>query len=133
MRRLLYGAMLGSLICVLLGGTAQADKPTSYYLTVNKNTDTTDAVTDATLWDPDAGYRFILQGCAVSADAAQTVQFEVSDVDVIPPLYLAANGNAQVGIGDAPIYVSAVDAILTYTTTTSANTTVVCWGWQDII
>jgi len=101
------------------------------YTPVMKNNNTTDAQTDTTLWDPATDYRFVLQGCAVSADATETVQFEVSDVDVIPPIYLAANTSVLVGGGSAPIYVGAIDAILTYTTTTSANTSVACWGWED--
>ena len=103
------------------------------YLPVTKNENTTDAQTDTTLWDPDAEFRFVLQGCFVSADATQTVEFEVSDVDVIPPVYLAANTSVLIGGGSAPIALGAVDAILKYTTTTSANTTVLCWGWQDQI
>ena len=108
-----------------------ADKSTSHYTTINENENTTDAQTDTTLWTPASGFRFILQGCFVSADATQTVEFEVSDVDVIPPIYVAANTSALIGGSHGSIYTSAADAVLKYSTTTSANTSVTCWGYED--
>src|SRR3990167_6073218 len=117
-------------LVVLVAAPAGAFEPHRSYTTVTKNANTTDAQTDATLWDPAAGKSVALQGCAVSTDATETIQVEVSDVDVIPPIYLAANTGMVVTGGYAPIYMGAVDAILTYTTTTSANTSIVCWGYE---
>jgi hypothetical protein len=101
------------------------------YTPVNKNGNTTDAQTDTTLWDPAADFRVVLQGCVVSADATQTIQLEVSNADVFPDIYLAANTSVLIGGGSAPIYLGAVDGVLAYTTSTSANTSIVCWGWED--
>jgi len=118
-------------VCLFaVAGLVEAFEPHRSYTTVTKNGNTTDAQTDTTLWDPAAGKSVALQGCAVSADATETIQVEVSDVDVIPPIYLAANTGMVVTGGYAPIYMGAVDAILTYTTTTSANTSIVCWGYE---
>lgn len=124
--------VLGLLALALTAPSAWATKPTLDYTTSTKNGNTTDAQTDTTLWDPAANYRVVLQGCVASADATQTLEIEVSDVDVLPPIYLAANTSITIAGGFAPIYVGAVDGVLAYTTTTSANTTITCWGWEDI-
>ena len=128
MHRWRWGLVLGLLLIGM--APAWADRATDWYSTETKNNNTTDAQTDTTLWDPAAGKRFVILGIFVSADATETVQFEVSDVDVIPPIYVGANGSVSIPGGDGPIYMSAKDAVLTYTTTTSANTTVVVWGYE---
>lgn len=88
--------------------------------------------TDSTLWSPDAGNRFLLMGCMFSASNAGTVELEVSDVDVIPPITMASGGTFAVGFGGFPIYESATDAILTYSTSASAGTIrIMCSGWEQ--
>lgn len=116
-------------------GTASADLlPTQAYTTMTKIDTSTTAQSATTLWTPTTGYRFVLQGCLVSSQRALKVRFQVSSVDVIPPIYLESYGSQMVGGTYAPIYTSAVDAVLTYTTTTESTSygsvSVSCWGYE---
>ena len=107
------------------------------YDTVTKTATVTTGATDTALWTPATGYRFVVQGCEFSSTVAALVELEVSDVDVIPPQYADSYGKWQVGGGEAPIYQSAIDAVLRYTVTFSAYTpapdtrvSIVCWGYE---
>lgn len=119
-----------TLLGVLLGTPAWADRPTDWYTPVTKSDNTTDAQTDKALWTPASGARSVVDGCTVSADATQTIELEVSNADVFPAIYLAANSSVSIGYGSSPLYQSATNGVLAYTTTTSANTTIVCSGYE---
>ena len=125
-----------ALVGLLVAGPAFADRPTTYYTTQTKSATSTSAQTDATLWTPASGKAFVLQGCFVAAETPVRVEFEVSDVDVIPPFVMDSYGTALIGGGENPIYTSAVNAVLTYTTVISGlsatypNTSVMCWGFE---
>src|SRR3990167_10867014 len=122
----LAGSLLLLLGCV---GLAWADAPHHEYDTQTKTATGTGSSTDATLWDPAAGKRFILFGCVIAMDSAGTFELEVSDVDVIPPIKFQSTGRIQVWGGAWPIYVSATDAVLTYTvapTNGSSTWSVMC-------
>jgi hypothetical protein len=100
--------------------------------TIYKTDISTSAQTDTTLWDPAANKRIRLRGCMVSADKAAIVQFEVSNVDVIPPLYLISHGTVSTGPGNPYIWEGLTDEILTYTTTANSpaygSVSVLCFG-----
>ena len=117
-------------------GSAWADRPTDHFTPVTKTATATSAQTDTTLWDPEADFRIVLMGCEISAKFAQTVELEVSNADVVPPMFFESYGIKSVGNGYAPIYQGAVDGILTYSTTAdghsplAAATAIVCWGYE---
>ena len=127
-RRWMRAAVLLGLLAAM--PSAWAFEPHRSYTTTTKTLNTTDAQTDATLWTPASGKAIAIQGCDVSADATQTALLEIGSTAVHQVLYIAANGNAQVGGGYAPFYMTATDDVLTYTTSTSANTSVTCWGYE---
>ena len=127
------GFLLG---LVLLGSPpCWADRSTSDYVTVTKSATVTltSFQTDVTLWTPASGNRIHLQGCIFSANRAMTIELEVSDVDVIPPIQMPSGGVVTVGGADAPIYVGAVDGVLAYTiSVNSGSASSLCWGWEGI-
>lgn len=109
--------------------------PTEAYTTITKTDTSTSAQTATTLWTPATGKVFVLQGCVASATNGISVRFQVSGVDVIPPMYLPSYGVSQVGGNYAPIYTSSVaDAVLTYTTVKQGanygSVSVMCWGYE---
>lgn len=113
---------------------ANADLPSHDYTQVSKNANTTDANTDAVLWTPASGKKIVLQGVMFSADATDTIFVEVggATTKIVPVTYLGANNTPTViQNGGRPLWVGAVDETLTYTTTTSANTTIFVWGYEE--
>lgn len=128
-----------SLLLFLFAGPASvsAEKPNFYYTTVTKTATTTTAVTDSTLWDPAANNRFVLQGVLISATNAVQVELEVSDVDVVPPVYVTSTGVVLVGGGENPIYLGAKDAVLTWSTTqvgvspNHGKVSIMAWGYEE--
>ena len=140
MRRTKLWLAAGTACWLLVGGLAAA-QDTLHYETQMKTATSPTAQTDAVLWTPTTGNRFVLQGCGVSAIAPVRVEFEVSDVDVIPPIYLESYGMKLVESGGAPLYVSAQNAVLTYTTATFEtgpgvayrDTSVFCWGYEEAV
>lgn len=88
------------------------------------------AKTDTALWTPTSGNFFVLMGCAFSTKQAGTVELEVSDADVIPPQHFQTAGKASIGFGAYPLYVSAVDAVLTYTTSVAGEFSILCTGYE---
>lgn len=125
-------------LALVLGDVAWAEKPTNLYLTVTKTSVSSGAQTDTTLWDPPADFRFILQGGLVCSDRAASFELEVSNVDVVPPMVVPSDGCVPFGGTEAPIYVGATDAVLTYTTaftgytnTAAGAVSVMVWGWED--
>lgn len=112
---------------------SSADRPTDFYQTTTKKDNQTDAQTDKELWDPATDKRIVIQGIYVSADAAQTIFFEVTTTEVIPTIYLDADATSNDGIscGGAPILILAKDEVLTYTTSTGANTSVIVYGYEE--
>lgn len=129
---------------VLLVGMARgvsAELPSDLYTTQTNTATSTSAQTDTTLWDPAAGKRFILQGVMACTDLPVQVEFEVSDADVVPPMYFESYGCQTVQAGGAAIYMSARDAVLTYTTTALfdyngngigdySRVSVMAWGYE---
>src|SRR3990167_901055 len=114
MRRWGMGLLLLGLVGV--ASTAHADRPSDQFQTITKTATATTAQTDTTLWDPAAGKRIILMGCVISAKFAQTVELEVANVDVVPPIYFDSYGTIPLGTGYGPLWEGEVDAILTYST-----------------
>lgn len=118
-----------------LTGVVEA-QPHHEYTTQTKTATSTTAQTDTTLWTPATGKRFILQGVLVCATMSVRVELEVSDVDVIAPVYLDSYGCRTVDASGAALYMSATDAVLTYTTITTAhspiyaNVSVTAWGYE---
>ena len=107
------------------------------YTTVTKTATVTSDSTDVTLWDPAGGYGFVLQGCDLSSTVAASIELEVSDVDVVPPIYMDSYGSHPIGAGNGPIAMGAQDAILTYTVTFTTYTpvrdtrvSILCWGYE---
>ena len=120
--------LMASVWLTLWTGMAWAEAPHILYETKTKNATSTSTQTDQTLWDPDAGKRFILQGVTICSDAAVQVELEVSDADVVPPVYQESYGCKSIGYGAAPIYMSATDAVLTYTTSSAGHS----GGYRDV-
>lgn len=120
-----------ALLSLYLAAPAFADRPHVDYTTVTKNANTTDANTDAVIWTPASGKRIILMGAAFSADATDTLFMEVSTTTIIPVQYLGANVPDVLSGGGRPIWEGATDQALTYTTTTSANTSIFLWGYEE--
>jgi len=119
---------MGALLCVPM---ASADLlPTQLYTTQTKNATSNTIQSDTAFWTPVSGFKIVLQGCFVAADAAQVIDFEVSDVDVITPIYLPSNGTISIQSGGVPIWVSAVDEVLRFSTATAAVTSITCWGYE---
>lgn len=106
-------------------------RPHLDYLTVLKTDNQAAAQTDKVVWTPASGYRIVLLGVVISTNAANNVELESSDVDVIPPIYLAANGGAVVAVGGRPIWIGAVDATLAYTSSAATNVSVALIGYED--
>ena len=125
--------VLGGLVSLPASGWADT-KVTTLYNPTTKTSTASSAQTDTALWTPASGARAIVQGCIFSADAAQTVLLEVSNVAVLGTISLDADATSTVswGFGAVPVYVGAADGVLTYTTTTTAATTVSCSGWEDV-
>ena len=119
-----------ALLSLWLAVPAFAERPHLDYTTVTKNYNTTDAQTDAAAWTPASGKRIVLMGAVFSADATETIFFEVGSTTVIPVQYLGANVPHSIPGGGRPIWEGAVDEALTYTTTTSANTSVYLIGYE---
>ena len=109
---------------------------TQFYNVVTKTATSTSSQSATTLWTPATGFRFALQGCFLAAEGPVRIRLQVSGTDVIPPVVLETYGTATIGTGDSPIYMSATDAVLTYTTVITGlsasypNTSIVCWGYE---
>lgn len=122
---------------LMLAAPVWADRPSDQFQTITKTATATTAQTDTTLWDPAAGKRIILMGCVISSQFAQTVELEVSDVDVVPPLYFESYGIKTLGTGYGPLWEGALDAILTYSTTSTTHssiapsTAISCSGYES--
>ena len=119
-------------VLVVACAPAWADRPHIDYTTVTKTaTGTGTSTADTALWTPASGTRIVLLGCFFAANNASiTVELEVSDVDVIPPVRFESTGRQSVEGGGAPIYVSARDDILRYTVTGSGSWSIMCWGYE---
>ena len=131
-RRRTAWLMVGMLLaCPAL---AIADRPTDLWDTVTKTATSTSAQTDTALWTPASGKRIALQGCLISSEYATVVEVEVSDVDVVPPIYLTSLGSVLIGGDGTLLYRSAKDAVLTYTTSANApsygRVSIMCWGYE---
>ena len=131
MKKQLAGLVL---MLALLSPPAWALPPHLDYETQTKTATGTAPSTDTTLWTPVTGNKFILQACWVSANNASiTVELEVSDVDVIPPMRFESTGTKVVEMGGAPIYVSTEDAVLTYTVTGTGAYAILCVGYEEAV
>lgn len=122
--------LLGVAALLCMAPLVRADISTQLYDTQTKRATSTTIQSDTALWTPASGFVFVLQGCMIAADAAQVVDFEVSDVDVITPVYLPSNGTVVIQSGGASIYTSAVDAVMNFSTATGAITSITCWGFE---
>ena len=135
MTKRLVGLALG---VALFASPVFAERPHIDYTTLTKTSTATTQQTDAVLWTPATGNKFHLQGCLISADLPVKFELEVSDVDVVPPIYLESNGTVLLGGGENPIYSSIRDAVLTYSTNRIPvsnqfnNVSVLCWGYESV-
>ncbi len=119
-----------SLFLLLVMPVAHADDATYWYQTKNVNDKQSSAQTNTVLWTPTTGSRIILQGCAISSDATQTTKVLLNTTVVIPVQYSGASTGVVITNGGAPIAVGDINEILKYTTTTTANTSIVCVGYE---
>ena len=135
MRKVTWALLAAACGWLLSAGAVEAERPSDLWTTVTKTSTADSTQTDTTLWTATSGKRIALQGCLVSTNRAVAVEFEVSDVDVVPPIYLESYGSVLVGGDQTLLYMSAKDATLTYTTTSHSGTaharvSVVCWGYE---
>jgi len=133
--RTLAGRVVGlALLLACFHSPAWALPPHLDYETQTKTATGAGPSTDTALWTPVTGNRFILQGCVVNANNASiTVELEVSDVDVIPPMQFESTGTQVVEMGGIPLYVSVEDAVLTYTVTGSGAWSILCVGYEEAV
>lgn len=131
-RRIMVG-----LVCLGWLPVAVAQPPNTLYETLTKTATSTTAQTDTALWTPVSGNYFVLMGCLMSAIKPVKIDVEVSDVDVFAPVYLESYGLKLISGGGVPIYVSAKDAVLRYTTSTVDGSSfgqqefsITCWGYE---
>lgn len=112
-----------------------AEPPTRDYTTVTKIATATGGVfEDSTLWDPDSGKRIVLLGVFVSSDVWADIELEVSNVDAVNPIHLESPGSKLIESGGRPIWVSAKDAVLTWSSKTlpiQANVSIMVWGYEE--
>lgn len=125
------GIALSLAVCA---APAFAERPHIDYTTQTKTaTGVGTSTADTALWTPATGNRFHLQGCVVNANNASiTAEFEVSDVDVLPPMRFESTGQRVVEGGGVPLYSSVRDAVLTYTITGSGSWSLMCWGYESV-
>lgn len=129
------GVALLGLALVLGAASASAERP-DIWGTKTKTATATSAQTDTALWTPASGKRVALQGCVISATKAMQVELEVSDVDVVPPIYFDSYGRLTIGGDSTLLYVGDPDAVLTYSTTNSGHSgshgsvSIACWGYE---
>lgn len=95
-----------------------------------KSANYTSAQTDTAIWTPSTGKKIVLVGIVFSTDTAMNIKIEVGTTSVIPPMYMAANGGAVISGGDAPIWVGSADEILTVTSSTTGNHSVLLYGYE---
>lgn len=88
------------------------------------------AQTDTAIWTPATGKKIVLVGVVFSTDTAMNIKIEKGTTSIIPPMYMAANGGAVISGGDAPIWVGAKDEVLTITSSTSGNHSVLLYGYE---
>lgn len=126
-----------ALLLALLWVAVPAEASIQEYKTQTKTATGTATATDATLWTPLTGRRFALQGCHFSSIAAIAIELEVSNTDVVPPIYLDSYGSKSIGGNDKPIHTSDTNDVLTYTVTftghtplTSVSWSILCWGYE---
>ena len=127
MRRLAAVAAVLLFVCT----SVWADRPHIDYTTVTKTVRGSVAATDTAFWTPASGEKIILMGCAVESDTGgQTIEIEISDIDVIPPQRFESSGLRVISGGGAPIYETARDAVLRYTVSSNGNFSIMCWGYE---
>ena len=134
--RFMYWLGVVGVVGLCLLPSASAQQPHRQFTTV-VNTDTASSAQSATtIWTPTSGKMFILQGVMVSAETPVSVRFQVSGTDVIPPIILDSNGTVVVDASGYALFMSATDAVLTYTTTSTAlslthpTISVMTWGYE---
>jgi hypothetical protein len=90
----------------------------------------TTAQTDKAVWTPGSGKRIVLMGALFSTDTAMNIKVEKGDTLVIPPVYLANNGVAQINGGDFPVWTGAADEALSLTSSGTGNHSVLLFGYE---
>ena len=112
---------------------AWADQDQLAHTTIVKRANPTTVQTDSTFWTPASGKAIVLMGCIFSSlESPGTIQLEVSNTDVIPPIVFPTIGTVVVGFGNSPIAMLDNDDVITLTTTTdaSASFSILCVGHE---
>ena len=124
---------LAILLTLMLSGwsrSALADVPTYDVQILTKTASVSAVVSASTIWTPAADHSIALLGCSIAMQGANTVKVQSSGTDVIPSQYFESAGGRMIGGGNFPIWVGSADATLTWTTTTAAATTIMCFGYE---
>ena len=125
--RYLTGALVA--LALLIPG-ASADISPDLYDTLTKTATTTTTVTESVFWTPATGFRIILQGCALSTDAANRISVLSASAHVIPPQEFQSYGSVVIEGGGTAIWAGTTNATLTWTTTTKTAASIMCWGYE---
>ena len=96
------------------------------YDRVTKVATVSDVTTDGVLWTPATGYIAYIESCVVSSGGAQQTLLEMSDVAILPRIYTAADTTEQYWVNKT----GTKDQTVTYTTSSSTTTTIVCNGYE---
>ena len=113
-----------------LPGISTAEEAHVLYNLVTKSATSAAIASDTVLWTPASGKRIAVMGCAVSSGGAQQTLLELNNEPVLPRIYTAADTNYQTAVGSTPLRVGATDETLTYTTSSTTTTTIVCTGYE---
>ena len=123
--------VIAAVASVGFAATARAELPSDLFSTQTKTATSSAPVSDTVLWTPASGKRIILQGVIVCAQAAaDNVQLESSDVDVIPPFGVESYGCKTFTAGGSAIWMGTTDATLTYSVGSGASVSFLAWGYE---
>lgn len=87
------------------------------------------AQTNKLLCQPTAGTRFVLTGLLLSTDTAMNIRFIAAGSDIVPPVYLPANGSGNI-IFPTPLQLG-VNHGIQYTSSAVGNHSVAAYGWEE--
>ncbi len=88
------------------------------------------AQTRTAVWTPASGRRIVLMGVELSSDTAMNIQLEEGGADIVPPQYIGATGGVVIGFGNYPVWVGGVDAVITATSSTTGNHSILLVGLE---
>lgn len=103
-----------------------AELPHQEYTLQSKVATVSAVTTDGVLWTPATGYRVYVLGCAVSSGGAQQTLLEINNTAIYPTIYTAADTIEEVFLTAT----GTADQTVTYTTSSSTTTTIICTGYE---